>query len=163
MPFETTAARLWRSLDRDARERAARAFWERPPEEAAAAAARAVVELLKMRPQAFARLAPEARVRALARLAQPPEAVADALLVALHLAERRELLAAFLDALGVPHEEGLIAEEVEIAPVDAARARAALAELRAAHEAAAIRLYWNALWLQDAERWAGLSEIADEI
>ena len=163
MPFEPTAARLWKRLDRAARERAAQAFWERPPEPAAAAAARAVVELLRMRPQAFARLAPEARVRALARLAQPPESVAEALLVALHLSERRELLAAFLGALAVPHEDGLIAEEVEIAPVDATRGRAALAALRAAHQPEAIRLYWNALWLQDRERWAGLAEIADEI
>jgi hypothetical protein len=163
VPFAPTAARLWRSLDPPTRERAAHAFWQRPPEEAAAAAARALVELLRIRPQAFARLAPEARVRALARLAQPPEAVADALLVALHLAERRALLAAFLDALGVPHDEGMIGEEVEIAPVDAARARRTLVGLRAAHPPAAIRLYWNALWLQDRERWAGLAAVADEI
>lgn len=163
MPFETSAARLWKSLDREARERAAEAFWERPPEDAAATAAREIVALLKIRPQAFARLEPQARVRALARLAQPPETVADALLVALHLAERRTLLGAFLDQLGVPHEEGLIEEDVEIDPVDAPRARAALAGLREAWEPAAIRLYWNALWLQDRERWAGLAEIADEI
>lgn len=163
MPFEPTALRLWKTLPRDERERAARAFWERPPEEAAAAAAQEIVKLLKMRPQAFHKISAEARVRALAGLANPPETVAEALLIALHLEERRPLLAAFLDALAIPHEEGLIADDVEIEPVAAERARRALAALAPAHPAAAIRLYWNALWLQDRERWAGLADVADEI
>lgn len=163
MPFEPTALRLWKTLPRDERERAARAFWERPPEEAAAAAAQEIVKLLKMRPQAFHKISPESRVRALAGLANPPETVAEALLIALHLEERRPLLAAFLDALAIPHEEGLIDDDVEIEPVAAERARSALAALAPAHPAPAIRLYWNALWLQDRERWAGLSDVADEI
>lgn len=163
MPFEPSAPRLWKRLAREERERAARAFWQRPPEAAAAMAAREIVQLLKMRPQAFGKLSPEARVRSLAGLAQPPDALAEALLVALHLEERRPLLAAFLDALAIPHDEGVIAEEVEIAPVTPERARAALAALRSAHPAAAIRVYWNALWLQDRERWAGLAAVADEL
>lgn len=163
MPFEPTALRLWKTLPRDERERAARAFWERPPEEAAAAAAQEIVKLLKMRPQAFHKISAESRVRALAGLANPPETVAEALVIALHLEERRPLLAAFLDALAIPHEEGLIADDVEIEPVAAERARGALAALAPAHPAPAIRLYWNALWLQDRERWAGLAEVADEI
>lgn len=163
MPFEPTALRLWKTLPRDERETAARAFWERPPEEVAATAAHEIVKLLKMRPQAFHKISPESRVRALAGLANPPETVAEALLVALHLEQRRPLLAAFLDALAIPHEEGLIAEEAEIAPVTAERARQALAALAPAHPTAAIRVYWNALWLQDRERWAGLAEIADEL
>lgn len=163
MPFEPSATRLWKTLSRDERERAARAFWLHPPEDAAATAASEIVQLLRMRPQAFGKLSPEARVRALAGLAHPPESLADALLVAFHLGERRELLAAFLDGIDVPHEEGLIEEEVEIAPVDSQRARTALERLRPTHDVAAIRLYWNALWLQDRERWAGLAEIADEL
>jgi len=163
MGFEPTALRLWKSLARDERELAARAFWEQPPEEVAASAAHEIVKLLKMRPNSFHKISPESRVRALAGLAQPPEAVAEALLVAFHLEARRPLLVAFLDALGIPHEEGLIGEEVEIEPVTAERARAALALLRSAHGTDAIRVYWNALWLQDRERWDGLAAVADEI
>lgn len=163
MPFETTASRLWRSLPREARERAARHFWEHPPEEVAPTAAREVVNLLKIRPQAFGRLSAAQRERALAGLAQTPEPVAEALLVALHLAERRPLLAAFLDTIGVAHEEGLIAEDAEVPPLTAEAARQALATLRAGHPADELRVYWNALWLQDRERWAGLAALADEI
>jgi len=103
-------------------------------------------------------------VRALAGLAHPPETVAEALLVALHLEARRPLLAAFLDALEIPHEEGLIAEEADLPEVTAERARAALAALReGGHSPDAIRVYWNALWLQDAARWGALAGLADEL
>jgi hypothetical protein len=163
MPFESSPLRLWKSLPRPEREQAARAFWEHPPQEAAPAAAREIVQLLRVRPQAFHKIPLESRVRALAGLAHPPDAVAEALVVALHLGPRRPLLADFLDQIGVAHEEGLIAEDAEIAAPDEAAVRKAAAALRERHDAAAIRLYWNALWLQDAERWQALAAVADEL
>ncbi|HLF56920.1 MAG TPA: hypothetical protein VI942_08750 [Thermoanaerobaculia bacterium] len=163
MPFESSAARLWKTLARAEREAAARAFWQRPPREAAAAAAREVVDLLRVRPQAFAKVPVAVRVRALAGLANPSEAVAEALLVALHVDERRQLLADFLDALGIAHEEGLIAEDAEPATPSLEAVRASAAALVARHTAPAVRVYWNVLWLQDRERWAALEPVADEI
>lgn len=164
MPFETSPHRLWRALAREERVAAARAFWNRPTEEAAAVAAREVVNLLRVRPQAFQKVPLGQRVSALAGLANPPETLADALLVSLHVGERRALLGDFLDAAGIPHEEGLIAEDAELPGLDAEGARAALAALRAkGHADAAIRVYWNALWLQDRERWAALEPFAAEL
>jgi hypothetical protein len=163
MPFETSATRLWRSLPRAERELAARAFWRQPPADAAAAAAREVVDLLRVRPQQFAKIPVESRVRALAGLASPSESVAEALLVALHLGERRALLGDFLDALGVAHEEGLIAEEAEVPAPDAERVRPIAASLSAKHGTAALRTYWNALFLQDRDRWGALEPVADEL
>jgi hypothetical protein len=164
MPFETSTARLWRALARADRLTAASAFWSRPSEEGAKLAAREIVQLLRVRPQALGRVALDQRVRALAGLAHPPEALADALLLALHVGERRGLLADFLDAAGIPHEEGLIAEDAELPALDRDAAGRALAALRAkGHAPAAIRVYWNALWLQDRERWAALAELVDEL
>jgi hypothetical protein len=163
MPFEPTPLRLWKSLTKVEREQAARAFWEHPPEEAAPAAAREIVKLLRVRPQAFGKIPLESRVRALAHLAHPPDAVAEALVVALHLGPRRPLLADFLDALGIAHEDGLIAEDTELPPPDEAAVRAAGAALKERHEAAAVRTYWNALWLQDKERWHALEVVANEL
>lgn len=160
MSFETSALRLWRTLPREERLEAARAFWERPTEEAAVAAAQEVVKILRVRPQAFHKVPLDQRVRAVAGLATPPESLAEALLLSLHVGARRPLLGAFLDALAIPHEEGLIDEETEVAPPTETAARAALASLRADHSDAAIRLYWNALWLQDRERWAALEPVA---
>ena len=160
MAFEITTLRLWRTLSREDRLAAARAFWNRPPEEAAVAAAREIVQILKVRPQAFHQVPLEQRVRALAGLAAPPEALAEALLVALHVESRRELLGAFLDALGIPHEAGMIAEDAEFEPPGAAATGAALAALAARFPAEQIRVYWNTLWLQDRARWAALEPAA---
>jgi hypothetical protein len=156
MPFETSAHRLWKTLGREERLEAARAFWERPSETAAIAAAREIVGILKVRPQAFGKVPLEQRVRAVAGLASPPEVLAEALILALHMEKRRELLGAFLDALGIAHEEGLIAEDAVFDPPTPERARAALAALSGRFGEAAIRVYWNALWLQDRERWGAL-------
>lgn len=164
MAFETSAVRLWRTLDREDRLAGARAFWNRPTEEGAALAAREIVKILRVRPQAFARVPLDQRVRAVAGLAHPPDALADALLLALHVGERRALLADFLDAAGIAHEEGLIAEDAEVPAPTEETARLALAALREkGHAAAAIRVYWNALWLQDPERWQALATVAGEL
>jgi len=161
--FEPTSVRLWRALPRDERTQAARAFWSQPPEEAAALAAREIVKILRVRPQAFGRIPVEQRVRATAGLANPGEALADALLVALHLESRRPLLGAFLDHLGVAHEDGVLSEDAELPPLAPDAARKILADLVARFPAAQVRVYWNALWLQDRERWSALADAAESL
>jgi hypothetical protein len=160
MSFELTTLRLWRTLSREERVEAARAFWNRPPEEAAIAAAREIVQILRVRPQAFHKIPLEQRVSALAGLAAPPEVLAEALLLALHVEARRELLGACLDALAIPHEAGMIADDADFAPPGEAAARAALDTLKTRFPADQIRVYWNALWLQDRERWGALEAAA---
>jgi hypothetical protein len=162
MTFETSPLRLWRALGREDRVEAARAFWEHPPEEAMIVAAREIVSILRVRPQAFHKIPIEQRVRAVAGLATPPDVLADALVLSLHVVSRRPLLADFLDALGVAHEQGLIAEDAELPEITPELARAALARL-GAHPRPAIRVYWNALWLQDPERWQALETVAAEL
>jgi hypothetical protein len=163
MPFESSPLRLWKSLSKPEREQAARAFWEHPPEQAAPAAALEIVKLLRVRPQAFNKIPLESRVRALAGLANPPDAVAEALVVALHLGPRRPLLVDFLDQLGIANQEGLISEETEISPPAEADVRKAAKALAERHDASAIRVYWNALWLQDAARWRALEVVGREL
>jgi len=156
MAFQTTATRLWKTLTPDERLRAASAFFAEPPPELAAAALGALVKARHLRPQAARSLAPDAQARILATVLDPGEPLAQGLLVGLHLSERRPLLGAFLDALRLPHEDGILKEEADAAPpVDEAAARAALGALRA-FTADEIRTYFNTLWLQDPERWHAL-------
>lgn len=163
MPFEPNVVRLWRALPREARLEAAHSFWERPTEEAAVAAAQEIVKILRVRPQAFHKVPLDQRVRAVAGLAAPPDTLAEALLISLHVDARRDLLVAFLDALAIPHEEGMISEEDDFEPPTAAAVRGALPALLARFPAEQIAVYWNALWLQDGERWAALAEVVDEL
>ncbi|HEY7515002.1 MAG TPA: hypothetical protein VIC87_11015, partial [Vicinamibacteria bacterium] len=107
MPLETTSQRLWKRLSREDRMAAASAFWEEPPQEMVGVALGAIATARRMRPQAARALTEAARAQALATILDPGELLAASLLVSLHLGSRRALLAAFLDALGLPHETGV--------------------------------------------------------
>ena len=158
MAFHPTATRLWKHLPPGDRMAAATAFFGGPPPELAATALSVVAQARHMRPQAARALAPDAQGRILATVLDPGESLAQGLLVALHLAHRRPLLAAFLDALGLPHEDGILKEEADtLPPVDEPTARAAVSSLGAFPDPQ-VEVYLNTLWLQDPERWAALEQ-----
>lgn len=162
MPFHRTAQRLWKTLGPDERLKAASHFWQEPPGEVVGTALGVLVKARPMRPQAARSLAPAAQARILATVLEPGETLAAALLVALHLAHRRPLLVAFLDALGLPHEDGVLVEETEPPPLgeaDARKAASALGGFPRPH----VATYFNTLWLQDRERWHVLEAVVETI
>ncbi|HXB54121.1 MAG TPA: hypothetical protein VN461_05015 [Vicinamibacteria bacterium] len=157
MGFETTPTRLWKRLSPEERLAAALSFWREPPSEVIGTALGLIVKARHMRPQAVRALAPEARARALALVLDPGDALASALLVALHMGERRPLLGVFLDAVGLRHEDGILKDEPpEVAPLGEESARAGVKALLAAFPRPQVETYLNTLWLQDPERWAVL-------
>ncbi len=158
MTFHPTATRLWKSLPAEDRRAATSAFFAEPPTELAGAALTALVKARNLRPQAARALSPDAQARILATVLDPGEPLAQGLLVSLHLGHRRALLGAFLDALALPHEDGVLKEEADSAPpVDVEKAKAAVAAV-ASFPAGEVRTYLNTLWLQDPERWAALED-----
>jgi len=160
VPFETTATRLWKTLDKEERLAAAAAFWRDTPPELAGTALGAVVRARKLRPQVARTLSDEQRTQALAGVLDPGETVAASLLVALHLSARRPMLGAFLDALSLPHEDGVLKEEADaLAAPDAARLAAAAGTLLKSFPQRQVDTYLNTLWLQDPERWKGLAAL----
>jgi len=157
VPFQTTATRLWRRLSPQERLAAATQLWKEPPAEAAAGALAAIVRSRRMRPQAARALSDEQKANALAQSLDPGETVAAALVVALHLGLRRPMLSAFLDLLGIPHEDGILKEEAAQVPApDDDRALNAVKELAKRFPSGEIEIYLNALWLQDADHWRTL-------
>jgi hypothetical protein len=160
MPLQTTTSRLWKHLPPEDRLAATNAFFKEPSPEVVGMALGSIVRARHMRPQAARALAPEAQARILATVLDPGETLAASLLVALHLAERRPLLGAFLDALDLPHENGVLKEEGEGAPLDEARVRKGIAAL-SAFPPAQVETYLNTLWLQDPERWGVLSKVIE--
>jgi len=157
MPFEKTATRLWKRLSREERLAAATGFWQETPSEAAGAALGAIVKARHVRPQVARAYDAEEKARSLASVLDPGESVASALLVALHLGPRRALLAPFLDAVGLPHENGILKDEADGPPVTEAAARAGVQALAGSFPRAEIETYLNTLWLQDPERWEALA------
>lgn len=157
MDFETSAARIWKKLSREDKRLAAATFLEEPPPELYAGALSAVIRVRKLRPQVARALSPEALADALSTVLDPGEPLVSSLLISLHLGSRRPLLVAFLDALGLPHENGLLKEEADAFPVPAAAAlkKAALV-IAPAFPHDQIGVYFNTLVLQDPDRWQGL-------
>jgi hypothetical protein len=159
LQLEHTATRVWKQLSREDRLAAAAAFWAESPAELMATALGAIVKARHLRPQVARALSEEERVKALAAVLDPGEALASGLLVALHLAARRPLLVAFLDALKLPHEDGLLKEEADaLPPPDPDALRSAREALQAFPEEQ-VAAYLNTLWLQDPERWGALAEL----
>ena len=162
MKFEATAARLWKRMSREERGAAAAAFWKETPPEVSGLALAAVVQARHIRPQVARSLPPEEQARTLASVLNVGEPVAASLLVALHLGERRAMLATFLDAAGLRHEDGVLKDDDDGAAVPEEAARKGVDALRAAgHDAEKIRTYLNTLWLQDPDRWKALEALPE--
>jgi hypothetical protein len=162
MSLETTATRVWKHLTPAERKAAAESFFEQPPTEVLGTALGAIVKARRLRPQAARGLKPEEQARILAGVLEPGEPLAASLLVALHLKDRRPLLGVFLDAVGLPHEDGLLKEEADAAPpVTVEQAQAGVRALLAAYPADQVRIYLNTLWLQDPDRWQALGKSGD--
>ena len=156
MEFEETAVRVWKRLGREDKIAAAARFFEEPAQEVYASAVGAIIKARHLRPQVARSMPPEEQGRALAGVLDPGEPVAAALLVALHLGARREMLRVFLDALALPHEDGILKDEADAVALDESKLRAGAEALKTRFSAEEIRTYLNTLWLQDPDRWDGL-------
>jgi hypothetical protein len=155
-----TSVRLWKKLEREERLAATTAFWAEPTREVFGTAVEKIAQSRHMRPQTVLKMSEAERASALAGILDPGEPLAASLLVSLHLSQRRPLLGAYLDALGLPHEDGVLGEEADAGPpVTADAARSAADTIRETHPAHHIAVYLNTLWLQDPERWSCLAEL----
>ncbi len=154
---EARPTRLWRQMAADVRTSAAAAFWR--DGQAALEHAEAVALIarqIKFRPKSVLALPVDKKARHLASLGQISDPLAARLLVAYHLEHQRPMMGAFLDALGIAHDEGIIKDESPTAP-DAATLDKGVAALTAAYPAADVaRYFWTLLW-QDPDTWGGLS------
>src|SRR5262245_30082614 len=114
---EMRPSKMWRTLPTDVRVSACQAFWS--DEQAALEQAEAVALIsghLTFRPKSGIALSTETKPRHLASLARVSDLLAARLLVAYHLAHQRPMMGAFLDALGIAHDQGLIRDESPKAP-----------------------------------------------
>ena len=151
-----TPSRLWRRMTPDQRIRAARAFWaEETATDDQIQAALLIAQIKKFRPKFVLGLDDERRAKHLASLATMPESLAARALIVYHLAEQREMMGVFLDALGLKHDNGLIKED-EAKP-DPAKMDAAVAAITAKYPAEDVSLYLATLVCQDPETWGTLS------
>jgi hypothetical protein len=149
-------SQLWKQLSADRRAQAADAFWR--DENAAMEQAEAVASIaqrLKFRPKSAMALPNEKKAKYLLSMPAVSELVAARLLVVYHLEHQRPMMGAFLDALGIAHENGLINED-DLAPPAPERLRDAAATLARSFPADEVALYLATLLWQDPDTWNGL-------
>jgi hypothetical protein len=156
-----SASRVWGALPPEMRAEAARALYAGEHDDPAARrlADAAIAAALRFREVAVQKLPLERRVAHLSRLQRPDESLATSLLLALHLGSRRPMLAAFLDALGIAHENGAIRDAESLGPPPAEALSRACGALAERFPPGDVEVYLASLLALDPDTWGGLAAI----
>ena len=157
-PVLERPAVLWKQMTDAQRQAAAHAFWTDPQSQMEHIEINALMaRRLNFRMKSIQTMAVERKVKHLMAMGNVSDGVAGRLLVTYHLSSQRAMMGAFLDALGIAHENGLIAEDAAPQP-DPEKLKTAAATLREKYPAEDVKLYFSTLVLQDSETWGGLLE-----
>src|SRR6266545_583725 len=106
-----TPSRLWKQMNGAQRLASARAFWaDSEAIDDQIQAALLIAQQKKFRPKTVIGLDLDRKSKHLASVAGLPDTLAARALIVYHLADQRPMMGAFLDALGITHENGLIQE-----------------------------------------------------
>jgi hypothetical protein len=154
-------SKLWRRMPMERRIDAAGLFWE--DEHSADQQMEAIASIathMKFRPRSVVGLDPAKRAKYLAQLPAVTDAIAARALVNYHLERQRPMMGAFLDLLGIPHDNGLINEE-HIAKPDPEKVKQAAKDLAATYPPEDVALYLATLVSQDPETWESLVDVAE--
>ena len=154
-------SQLWKTLNPDTKRQAAEAFWR--DEHAGSEQAEAIgliAQRIKFRLKSVIALPIEKKTQYILSMPVVPEVLAARMLVAYHLAHQRPMMGAFLDALGIGHEEGIIAEEEMKPPSPEALTKAAKT-LAASYPPADVSLYLSTLVWQDPDTWGVLADLPE--
>jgi hypothetical protein len=158
VPAIPRPSQLWKQLTPERRLQAAEAFWRDENAAIEQAEATAVIaQRIKFRAKSVITMPVEKKARHLASLPAVSEIIAARCLVSFHLEQQRPMMGAFLDALGIKHDEGLIADD-DIAPPTADALKGAAATLSRSYPADDVSLYLSTLIWQDPETWGALSD-----
>jgi hypothetical protein len=161
LPDIPRPSQLWKKLSTERKMEAADAFWQ--DENAAAEQAEAMISIaqrIKFRLKSVQAMPREKKSHYLLSLAGVSEIVAARLLVAFHLWNKRPMMGSFLDALGIPHENGLISDG-DLEPPTTERLAAAAKAIAAAYPADDVALYLATLIWQDPDTWGPLADVPE--
>src|SRR3954464_2529301 len=154
---EFRPSRLWKQMSSDRRVAAAGLFWgdDQSTEQQLEAVA-ALAAHMKFRAKSVIGLPIEKKAKYLSTLPAISDAVAARALVNYHLERQRPMMGAFLDSLGIAHEDGLISEENVTKPAEDKLKTAAI-ELATKFPPEDVSLYFGTLVSQDPETWGALA------
>ena len=154
-------SQLWKQLNPERKRQAAEAFWR--DEHAANEQAEAIgliAQRIKFRLKSVLNMPVEKKAHYVLSMPAVSEMLAARLLVAYHLAHQRPMMGAFLNALGIAHEEGIIAEE-DVKPPSPEALKKAAKTLAASYPPADVSLYLSTLVWQDPDTWGTIADLPE--
>jgi hypothetical protein len=152
-------SRIWKRMTPERRSDAAQLFWsdEQSAEQQVEACA-SIATHMKFRAKTVLGLPAEKKTAYLVRLPNVTDAVAARALVNYHLERQRPMMSAFLDALGITHDNGLINDETVVKP-ESEKLRSAAEAIAASYPAPDVALYLSTLVSQDPDTWGELATL----
>ncbi len=153
---------VWDLMTDDEKKQAAAALWANADRESRMAVEMMIAKEMKFRPQSVRKLSAEKVAPRLARLAvEMPATAFFQFLFHFHMAEGRELMVEYLDAVGLPHKEGVLdlPDDAEAPTAEAAAGPAR--DIIAKHGREAL-VYLGTLAVADAEFWDGMLPVLEE-
>ncbi len=153
---------VWDLMTDDERGEAAKALWRDADHDARTVVETALAKELKFRTHALRKLPVEKLAARLVRMApEMPDTLLFQFLFYLHMSERRALMVEFLDAVGVPHDDGVLNLPEDAEPPAKDTVEKAGRDLLKAHDHEAL-VYLATLRVADKELWEGLEPILKE-
>jgi hypothetical protein len=154
---------IWKEMGEELRLKSASSFYsDNSLKEFHRAADMFIARNKNFRPAFVKRLPSEKRAFYLATLGIPPDLIGQ-LLVSYHFTHQRPMMAAFLNALGIANDNGVINDSTEVsAPEKEAVVRAA-EEIKATFPVRDIYFYLATLYAQNPETWAGVETVLPEL
>jgi hypothetical protein len=152
-------SRIWKRLPAGRRAEAAELFWsDEASAEQQVEACAAIATHMKFRAKTVLGLPREKKTQYLVRMPAVSDAVAARALVNYHLERQRPMMAAFLDALGVDHDNGLINDETAVKP-ESDKLQSAAGAIAEQYPAEDVALYLSTLVSQDPDTWGELAQL----
>ncbi|SRR5258705_7702202 len=161
LPDIPRPSQLWKHLNPNKKRIAAEAFWR--DENAANEQAEAIgliAQRIKFRLKSVIAMPVEKKTQYVLSMPAVSEMLAARLLVAYHLVHQRSMMGAFLDALGIGHEDGIIAED-DVKPPSAEALQKAAKTIAASYPAEDVSLYLSTLVWQDPDTWGALADLPE--
>ena len=150
---------VWDLMTDDEQKAAAVAFWNNADRESRAGLEMALAKDLKFRQQSVRQLPADRVAGRLVRIADSlPDTVLFQYLFHLHMNERRKLMGGFLDAVGLPHDDGALDLPDDFEGPDQAKVEKAARDLVKTDDHQAL-VYLSTLLVADEDFWKGLEPV----
>src|SRR3954466_2788162 len=150
---------IWKEMGEERRKRAAEAFYgDAALKEFHRAAELFIARNKNFRPAFVKKLPREKRASYLAQLSIPADLIGQ-LIVSYHFAHQKPLMSAFLNALGISNEDGVISDSAEVTAPDKAALAEAAKKVKADFPPEDVNVYFQTLQAQNPETWGGLSDM----